>query len=117
MLDIIGGGFIWLVPEIGSKVGLQPNSIIMNRFFGAALLAIGTISWLASSYKRPSQFADLLTEKMVWSFFVSVGILFTWFQEGSLPLVVWLLLGVFLIGFITWTIYCIIIGRMMSAMK
>ena len=82
--------------------GFPAVEVVTARLVGAALLAIGSISFLARNEKKEI-YVILLKLKLFWSGAAIVGLLLSLSHEISKAL--WLFVGIFLFFFLLWAYY------------
>lgn len=83
-----------------------PIDPILSRVLGAALLAMGWSSFRGSQATERAQVQSVIELEAVFSTLVCVGLL-RHLLFANYPLMVWLLLAVFLIFAVAWTVFLV----------
>jgi len=105
VLDWLSGILLMIWP--GVVAALTPDGFEWSHYgyrtFGAALLAVGTASYLASKYTDRERLRDVMLWKSVWAGSVILAILITFAaQQQPLPVAVMIILMIFMLGFALW---------------
>jgi hypothetical protein len=105
VLDWLSGILLMIWP--GVVAALTPDGFVWSHYgyrtFGAALLAVGTASYLASKYTERERLRDVMLWKSVWAGSVILGMLLTFAsQQQPLPVALMIILLIFMLGFALW---------------
>lgn len=100
VIDLLFGLPLLLAPKWFLPIFSFPaENLLLARLVGAALFAIGMISFLASKSSRET-FQTLLTFKILWSSAAILGLIIS-LREGAQKSA-WLFLGIFVLFFFVW---------------
>jgi hypothetical protein len=100
-VDMIIGIPLLLFPiAFGSFFNIELIEVTTARIVGAALIAIGGMSFLMNK-RNLAEYKLMLELKILWSFFAIIGLLLSLNSEK----VLYLFILVFLIFFLVWTYY------------
>jgi hypothetical protein len=108
--DLLGGLFLFFWPDAVEVVGLYPppTNHLLVRTFAAGLLMITVTSGRGASRRLAPTWSEtytMLLGKTAWSLTITVASVIEAIRLGvDTPWVVWLIFGIFLAGFITWTV-------------
>ncbi len=89
-----------------SIVGLEQENLILARFVGSALLAIGGVS-LIMHKKDEAAYSAMLQLKLLWSGTVSIAIVLSFADIKAF--LAWILLAIFVVFFFVWGYYFTIV--------
>jgi len=104
VIDLLFGVPLLLFPEpLLTLLRWPAIDVFSARLVGAALLGIGSISFLARDASRES-YQHLLTLKIIWSASAIIAILLS-MMSGGYPPIGWAMLALFAAFFCVWTTY------------
>ncbi len=103
IIDIILAIPLIFFPRFFLNILHWPNiDIFSARLVGAALVAIGSVSFLRNN-KGLETYKTMLLLKVIWSFSALIVIFIT--MQEDFPIIGWLFFIIFLIFFVIWVYY------------
>lgn len=98
VIEAVAGVLLLLMPSLASKLLLgaglvSPESVLVGKIGGAALLAIGLSCWLSRNHDRDGQAIGLVAGLLVYNAAVVLLLLYAWVVDKMHGVGIWPAIG------------------------